>query len=39
MKSKIFLFVVYVGVIWLVGIFIFGKSGIGTWKRFDINWS
>ena len=28
MKSKIFLFVVYVGVIWLVGIFIFGKSGV-----------
>lgn len=28
MKSKIFLFVVYVGVIWLVGISIFGKSGV-----------
>ena len=28
MKSKIFLFVVYVGVIWLVGIVIFGKSGV-----------
>ena len=28
MKSKFFLFVVYVGVIWLVGIFIFGKSGV-----------
>ncbi len=28
MKSKFFLFVVYIGVIWLVGIFIFGKSGV-----------
>ncbi|MDK2819089.1 MAG: hypothetical protein KFW21_06545 [Spirochaetota bacterium] len=28
MKSKIFLSVIYIGVIWLVGIFIFGKSGV-----------